>query len=80
MVRSTDRPDMTSDVYCGRKTTTQQQQPWFTFVVHSGTAMHRREFVDERYRNRTNTVRNTNGTLANHRDAGFPMVHPGFAV
>ena len=26
VVRSTDRPDMTLDVYCGRKTTTQQQQ------------------------------------------------------
>ena len=27
MVRLTDRPDMTLDVYRGRKTTTQQQQP-----------------------------------------------------
>ena len=27
MVRLTDRPDMTLDVYCGRKTTMQQQQP-----------------------------------------------------
>ena len=26
MVRLTNRPDMTLDVYCGRKTTTQQQQ------------------------------------------------------
>ena len=26
VVRLTDRPDMTLDVYCGRKTTTQQQQ------------------------------------------------------
>ena len=26
MVRLTDRPDMTLDVYCGRKTTIQQQQ------------------------------------------------------
>ena len=26
MVRLTDRPDMTLDVYFGRKTTTQQQQ------------------------------------------------------
>ena len=26
MVRLTDRPDMTLDVYCGRKTTMQQQQ------------------------------------------------------
>ena len=27
VVRLTDRPDMTFDVYRGRKTTTQQQQP-----------------------------------------------------
>ena len=27
VVRLTDRPDMTSDVYRGRKTTMQQQQP-----------------------------------------------------
>ena len=26
VVRLTDRPDMTLDVYCGRKTTMQQQQ------------------------------------------------------
>ena len=26
VVRSTDRPNMTLDVYCGRKTTMQQQQ------------------------------------------------------
>ena len=26
VVRLTDRPDMTLDVYCGRKTTIQQQQ------------------------------------------------------
>ena len=26
MVRLTDRPEMTLDVYCGRKTTMQQQQ------------------------------------------------------
>ena len=26
VVRLTDRPDMTIDVYCGRKTTVQQQQ------------------------------------------------------
>ena len=26
VVRFTDRPDMTLDVYCGRKTTMQQQQ------------------------------------------------------
>ena len=28
MDRLTDRPDMTLDVYCGRKTTIQQQQPF----------------------------------------------------
>ena len=27
VVRLTDRPDMTLDVHCGRKTTVQQQQP-----------------------------------------------------
>ena len=27
VVRLTDRPDTTLDVYCGRKTTMQQQQP-----------------------------------------------------
>ena len=30
VVRLTDRPDMTLDVYRGRKTTTQQQQPNFS--------------------------------------------------
>ena len=29
VVRLTDRPDMTLDVYCGRKTTMQQQQQPF---------------------------------------------------
>ena len=29
MVRLTDHPDMTLDVYRGRKTTMQQQQPYF---------------------------------------------------
>ena len=33
MVRLTDRPDMTLDVYCGRKTTTQQQHP-YRFTRH----------------------------------------------
>ena len=28
MVRLTDRPDMTLDVYCGRKTTIQQLNVW----------------------------------------------------
>ena len=27
VVRLTDRPDMTLDVYCGRKTTMQQEKP-----------------------------------------------------
>ena len=29
VVRLTDRPDMTLDVYRGRKTTVQQKQPYF---------------------------------------------------
>ena len=36
VVRLTDRPDMTLDVYCGRKTTMQQQQQlllWFILIV-----------------------------------------------
>ena len=33
MVRLTDRPDMTLDVYQGRKTTIQQQQQWGGRVV-----------------------------------------------
>ena len=33
MVRLTDRPDMTLDVYRGRKTTTQQQQQNFLLFV-----------------------------------------------
>ena len=32
VVRLTDRPDMTIDVYRGRKTTMQQQQPIASFV------------------------------------------------
>ena len=35
VVRLTDRPDMTLDVYCGRKTTMQQQQPKWRSVVPS---------------------------------------------
>ena len=38
VVRLTDRPDMTLDVYCGRKTTMQQQQQSFfpieTYLVN----------------------------------------------
>ena len=33
MVRLTDRPDMTLDVYCGRKTTIQQQQQYTLFSL-----------------------------------------------
>ena len=35
VVRLTDRPDMTVDVYCGRKTTIQQQQPYFEGAFES---------------------------------------------
>ena len=31
VVRLSDHPDMTSDVYCGRKTTQQQQKILFTW-------------------------------------------------
>ena len=37
MVRLTDRPDMTLDVYRGRKTTIQQQQMFWDFF--SGTVI-----------------------------------------
>ena len=33
VVRLTDRPDMTLDVYRGRKTTMQQQQYWFSLLL-----------------------------------------------
>ena len=33
VVRLTDRPDMTLDVYCGRKTTIQQQQQLNHFII-----------------------------------------------
>ena len=36
MVRLTDRPDMTLDVYRGRKTTMQQQQQVFNFLKVEG--------------------------------------------
>ena len=36
MVRLTDRPDMTLDVYRGRKTTTQQQQLRMNYSGDSG--------------------------------------------
>ena len=35
VIRLTDRPDMTLDVYRGRKTTIQQQQHRFPFFRHS---------------------------------------------
>ena len=35
VVRLTDRPDMTLDVYCGRKTTIQQQQA-YQGKIHRG--------------------------------------------
>ena len=34
VVRLTDRPDMTLDVYCGRKTTKQQQQSIMVSDLH----------------------------------------------
>ena len=36
VVRLTDRPDMTLDVYRGRKTTMQQQQPYRTVSQREG--------------------------------------------
>ena len=54
--------------------------PSFTLVVRNGTTIYRREFVEEKYRNRTNTVRNPYKTLANRGDAAFSTVHPGFTV
>ena len=33
VVRVTDRPDMTLDVYSGRKTTTQQQQQSKSYMI-----------------------------------------------
>ena len=46
---------------------------------HGSCPWHRRDFVEEPHRNRINTVRNPNGTLANRRDSGFFTVYPGFA-
>ena len=39
VVRSTDRPDMTLDVYRGRKTTTQQQQISVSALVLTAVAL-----------------------------------------
>ena len=36
VVRLTDRPDMTLDVYRGRKTTMQQQRPYQKYFSHTG--------------------------------------------
>ena len=38
MVRLTDRPDMTLDVYCGRKITMQQQQQQFLLSQTTDTS------------------------------------------
>ena len=40
VVRLTDRPDMTLDVYRGRKTTMQQQQPLTQRSYRDGTFVH----------------------------------------
>ena len=39
VVRLTDRPDMTLDVYCGRKTTNQQQNQHTDYVSKRGSDM-----------------------------------------
>ena len=41
MVRLTDRPDMTLDVYRGRKTTMQQQQQQYNLVSSNFCKKHR---------------------------------------
>ena len=48
VVRLTDRPDMTLDVYCGRKTTIQQQQQYKRdlqsfFKTHPVAGLHKTE-------------------------------------
>ena len=45
VVRLTDRPDMTLDVYCGRKTTQQQQQQIHRQVLFVGLG----EYVIDNY-------------------------------
>ena len=42
MVRLTDRPDMTLDVYSGSKTTTQKQQPYIFHCQNLLTAVYNR--------------------------------------
>ena len=42
MVRLTDRPDMTLDVYRGRKTTMQQQQQFVSNTPTTGSSIHYR--------------------------------------
>ena len=54
VVRLTDRPDMTLDVYCGRKTTIQQQQQQSfsqtnTFEVHDSNIMIQCYRPDEKF-------------------------------
>ena len=39
VVRLTDRPDMTLDVYRGRKTTIQQQQPFVKMADNNGSIL-----------------------------------------
>ena len=43
VVRLTDRPDMTLDVYSGRKTTMQQQQPLVITAVFVSPAKQKRD-------------------------------------
>ena len=69
VVRLTDRPDMTLDVYCGRKTTMQQQQQkslpflkWLRFSCISNMAV----CVYSNSRNDVPRVAQQYGTIAAH--------------
>ena len=66
VVRLTDRPDMTLDVYRGRKTTMQQQQilfPFFIFLVLVILAYHYfPSFHDERHIKTTGKYLQSNDT------------------
>ena len=59
VVRLTDRPDMTLDVYRGRKTTNQQQQQLFTSLDKDESPYSRRLREGFKYRETTfiNSVR-----------------------
>ena len=48
MVRLTDHPDMTLDVYRGRKTTMQQQKNYMTLDVYRGhkTTTQQQQLID----------------------------------